>query len=293
MTASRHQPAVLDPPPPFARVLTFDLRSGADARPALDRLRDWFAPERTVLGVGLPLVVSLGKSVPGLRAFPALVGPGASFPSTQGAVWAMLASGDGDLQDRATGLSAALGDAFVLREEVATFRHREGRDLSGYVDGTANPVEDLAVKAAILSNRGAGLDGGTFCAVQKYVHDLRRFSGLTGDARDHVIGRSLATNDELPDAPPTAHVKRAEQEAYDPPAFMVRRSMPWGGVDENGLYFVAYGESLDRFERVLRRMAGVEDGVVDGLLAFTRAVTGSYYFCPPLRDGKLDWSTLR
>jgi hypothetical protein len=28
-------------------------------------------------------------------------------------------------------------------------------------------------------------------------------------------------------APPSAHVKSAAQESYDPPAFMVRRSMPW------------------------------------------------------------------
>jgi hypothetical protein len=34
--------------------------------------------------------------------------------------------------------------------------------------------------------------------------------------------------------------------------------------DATPLYFVAYGESLDRFERVLRRMEGVEDGIVDG-----------------------------
>jgi len=56
---------------------------------------------------------------------------------------------------------------------------------------------------------------------------------------------------------------------------MVRRSMPWGDVRQRRLYFVAYGESLDRFERVLSRMAGLEDGVVDGLATFTRAVSGA------------------
>jgi porphyrinogen peroxidase len=51
---------------------------------------------------------------------------------------------------------------------------------------------------------------------------------------------------------------------------------------------VAYVESLDRYERVLRRMAGLEDGEVDGLLGVTRATSGGYYFCPPLLDGALD-----
>jgi putative iron-dependent peroxidase len=35
-------------------------------------------------------------------------------------------------------------------------------------------------------------------------------------------------------------------------------------------------------------MTGSEDGVTDRLLSFTRAVTGGYYWCPPLREGKLD-----
>jgi putative iron-dependent peroxidase len=129
--------------------------------------------------------------------------------------------------------------------------------------------------------------------VQRWVHSLDQLSRLAVQTRDHVIGRSLATNEELPDAPPSAHVKRAAPESYDPPAFMVRRSMPWGGVDEHGLYFVAYGESLDRFERVLRRMSGAEDGIVDGLLGFTRAVSGGYYWCPPLgAKGRIDLSAL-
>ena len=68
--------------------------------------------------------------------------------------------------------------------------------------------------------------------------------------------------------------------------------MPWGTVHEHGLYFVAYGASLDPFERVLRRMAGLDDGVVDGLTRFTRAVSGGYYFCPPLKDGALDLRAL-
>ena len=66
--------------------------------------------------------------------------------------------------------------------------------------------------------------------------------------------------------------KRSAQESFDPEAFMVRRSMPFRDRNEHGLYFVAYGESLDRFERVLRRMAGLEDGIVDALLTFSRAV---------------------
>jgi len=288
------QPAILEPVPSLARYLEFDLQPGSDPRATLGRLRQIGAPERTVIGIGEPLARALGARVRGLRGFPGVAGVGCTFPSTQRALWVFLAGGDAtDLHDRARSLCSLLGDGVVVRDEVACFRYREGRDLSGYVDGTENPKGDAAVQAAIVAGAGAGLDGSSFVAAQRWVHRLDQIGRLAADARDAVIGRRMSDNEELPYAPLSAHVKRAAQESFDPPAFMVRRSMPWGGVNEHGLYFVAYGESLDRFERVLRRMAGLEDGIVDGLMSFTRAVSGGYFWCPPVdASGHVDLSLL-
>lgn len=293
MAAVRPQLDVAAPVPALARFLVFDMWADLDPRPALTRLRDARSASGSIFGVGQPLVRAAGANLEGLRAMPALAGPGAAFPSTQGALWAFLPGGDAsELHDRALAVARALGDGFLLKEEVHAFRYREGRDLSGYVDGTANPSGDAARGAAIVSARGAGLDGSTFVAAQRYVHDLNRFNALPQKERDHIIGRRLSDNEELEDAPPFAHVKRSEQESFDPPAFMLRRSMPWGGFEEHGLYFVAFGQSLDRFERVLSRMAGLDDGVADGLLRFTRPLSGGYYWCPPLSGERLDWSAL-
>lgn len=56
---------------------------------------------------------------------------------------------------------------------------------------------------------------------------------------------------------------------------------------------MAYAASLDPYEHVLRRMAGLDDGLPDALLRFTRPVSGGYYWCPPLRDDHLDLAALR
>ena len=56
--------------------------------------------------------------------------------------------------------------------------------------------------------------------------------------------------------------------------------------------FVAFGSSHDAFGAQMRRMVGLDDGIVDGLFRFSRPVTGSYYWCPPVTDGHLDLSRL-
>ena len=64
--------------------------------------------------------------------------------------------------------------------------------------------------------------------------------------------------------------------------------MPYGGVVQHGLYFVAYVAALDTFGRMLRRMVGLDDGIVDGLFQFSRPVSGGYYWCPPVAGSHLD-----
>lgn len=282
--SSRFQPTILEPVPPAGSVLVFDLEPGADPRKGLDVLRT--LPPRVIVGIGEPLALALNKRVPGLRSFGALSGVGMSFPAIQGALWISIGGDErGEVLDRALELRRKLR-GYRLIEEVDTFRYRGGRDLTGYEDGTENPKGDAAVEAAFTK------EGGAFVAVQKYLHDLERFTQFEAKARDAIIGRSFDTNEEIPDAVASAHVKRSAQESFDPPAYMVRRSMPWGTVSEHGLYFVAFVSELDKFERVLRRMAGLEDGVVDGLLTITRALSGGYYYCPPLDNGALDLRVL-
>ena len=245
--------------------------------------------EGVIMGIGEPWLRKLGTHLDGFRSFPGMTSPLGVIPSTQGDLWMFVGGRDqGKVLLTARSMLARLGPAFVAVEEVPSFRYADGRDLSGYEDGTENPTGERAVDVALVPGDEPGLAGSSFVAVQRWVHDLTLLERLPAVEQDHIIGRHRTLNHEIEDAPASAHVKRSAQESYLPEAFMVRQSMPWGTPSQHGLYFVAYGRSLDAFERVLTRMAGIEDGMRDALFTFTHPVTGGYYWCPPVLEGRLN-----
>ena len=288
---SSPQAGILEPLPPLGRYLTFRSRPDADPRACLAALAAQTATSTRVVGIGSSLARSLGKDIDGLDVFPRWTGHGVDVPSTPAALWCWLRGDDrGAVLHDGRALTATLADAFELESTIDAFQYSGGRDLSGYEDGTENPKGDDAVAAAIVSE--GELAASSFVAVQQWVHDLERFEALPQHERDNIIGRRQSDNEELDTAPTTAHVKRTEQESFDPPAFVLRRSMPWADADAHGLVFVAFGRSFDAFDKQLRRMVGADDAVVDALFRFTRPVTGAYYWCPPVHDGKLDLRVL-
>ena len=286
------QPAIMPGVPRVARYLTFNVQPGAEPVASIDRVQTLAIGDGIVVGIGEPLISHWGTSIEGLRTFPALSGPGVQVPSTQRALWVWLRGGDqGELVNRTIAIADSLDDAFRLNDVVDAFKHGDedlGRDLTGYEDGTENPTGDEALAAAFVQAGAAGMDGSSFVAVQQWVHDLRSFSALPQTEQDNIIGRRKSDNEELADAPASAHTKRTEQESFTPEAFVLRRSMPFAGADGEGLMYVAFGRTLDAFEVQIKRMVGLEDGIKDGLFRFSRAVTGGYYWCPPVRDGRLD-----
>ena len=287
------QPGILQAVPLVARYVSFAIAPEALTPAALPeslkRLAAAADGDSIVVAVGPGLVTALGASVPGLVEMPPLRGHGVEVPSTPIALWCWLRGTDrGDLLHLSRKLVGMLQPAFKLRHVIDAFRHKTGRDLTGYEDGTENPEGDLAEDAALVHGAGPGLDASSYLAVQQWVHDFDAFELLADDDRDHHFGRRLADNFELEDSPTWAHVKRTAQESFEPPAFMLRRSMPWTQSMQSGLMFVAFGESHRSFEVQMRRMAGQEDGIVDAMFRISNPVSGSYLWCPPLAQGRLD-----
>jgi porphyrinogen peroxidase len=293
-----YQPGIFEPIPPVARYILFQLSDPrlevAAIREALARLSPLVDGSDVVVGIGPSLAGVLGAEVPGLREFPDLSAHGVKVPSTPGTLWCWLRGSDlGDLLHVTRKVQKALAPAFAVRHVLDAFRHAwseggHGRDLTGFEDGTENPTGDKAEEAAFAHGLGDGLDGSSYVAVQQWVHDLDAFEALQDEARDHHIGRRLSDNEEIEDAPETAHVKRTAQESFDPEAFVLRRSMPWMMSMQAGLMFVAFGKSFDAFEAQMRRMAGYDDGMTDAMFQISKPVTGAYFWCPPMRDGRLD-----
>lgn len=267
--------------------LSIDLAPGGDAAKALKRVVAGYDLDWGTLGIGEPLTMALRRKVPGLSTFPAMSAPGSGVPSTQHGMWLMLAGAtQGAIFATLQKVRMLLGRDFVIVDSMATF-HNASHDLSGYEDGTENPKGAKAVKAAIVAS-GPGLAGSAFVGVQRWVHDLDYFNGLSQARRDNAIGRRLSDNEELEHAPKSAHVKRTAQEDFEPNGFMVRRSMSFASERAKGLEFIAYMAHLDTFTRQMRHMAGLDDGIADALFQFSRPVTGAYYWCPPVRGGRAD-----
>ncbi|MBI1824245.1 MAG: Dyp-type peroxidase [Nitrospirae bacterium] len=287
------QSGILAPVPRLARYLVFSLAPSADPRDALIKLGVLTDGGNTVVGIGESVVLALGKTIKGLRVFPSHAGTGLEVPSTPGALWCWLRGDDrGELVHRTRQIFQTVSPAFRPERVIDAFQFGPSRDLTGYEDGTENPKGNKAYEAAIVSGQGKDFDGSSFVAVQQWVHDLNCFDSMTVEEQDNAIGRRKSDNEEIKEAPPYAHVKRTAQESFEPPAFILRRSMPWADEKEAGLVFVAFGESFRPFEVLLKRMVGAEDGIPDGLFKFTRPVSGNYFWCPPVQNGNLNWGAL-
>lgn len=290
------QSAVLAEVPAVGRYVFFSLTGsdGGQIRHGLSRLSSFADSSNMLVGLGADLVQVLGGQVPGLRNFEALNVPAVSVASTPAALLCWLRGSDlGELVLQTRLVKQALSPAFALSHVVDAFRYGQGpnghgRDLTGYEDGTENPEGQAAVDAALVQGQGPGLDGGSFMAVQQWLHDLDAFEALTPLAQDNMVGRRRVDNEELDDAPASAHVKRTAQESFEPEAFVLRRSMPWVAGEQAGLMFVAFGKSFAAFEAQLRRMLGLDDTVVDALFSMSRPISTAYFWCPPVDGGHLD-----
>lgn len=219
-----------------------------------------------------------------LRPFTSLEGNGHTAPSTPGDIHIHVRSDRADLVFEACRrVMALLGNSMTCHEEVHGFRYLDKRDLTGFVDGTENPEGDLRAETALTGESDPEFAGGSYISVQRYIHDLTKWNSEPLKTQEDIIGRTKEENIEYETAekPAFAHVKRSGISNESGPLRIMRHSMPYGSVTECGLYFISYCFTPDNFDDMLKSMFfGDEEGVPDGLLDYSLAMTGMNYFAP-------------
>ncbi len=170
-----------------------------------------------------------------------------------------------------------------LARETQGFKFRDSRDLTGFVDGSANPKDDARMEVALIPE--GSCQGGSFVFLQRWKHKLAQFHTLSVSEQERVIGRTKPdsielTGDAMPD---NSHVSRTDIKREDKAVKIYRRSVPAGNPSEAGLQFIAFSAEQQRFGELLRSMYGLsEERISDNLLQYTSPLTGAYYYAPPL-----------
>ncbi|MCR8560294.1 Dyp-type peroxidase [Mucilaginibacter sp. BJC16-A38] len=184
--------------------------------------------------------------------------------------------------DMASAISDTLAPVAVSTEEVHGFRYWDSRSILGFVDGTENPQGQDRELFGMIGDDDPGYKGGSYLFVQKYIHDLTAWKGLSTEQQEKVIGRSKSNDIEMADdvKPSNSHIALAN---VGDELKIVRDNMPFGNMSTNemGTYFIAYASTFSTVQKMLDNMfIGNPEGNYDRILDFSTPKTGSLYFVP-------------
>jgi len=170
-------------------------------------------------------------------------------------------------------------------DEVQGFRYFDMRSIIGFVDGTENPSGREVGKFTLVGDEDPAFMGGSYVLVQKYLHDMTGWNGLSTSDQENIIGRTKLSDIELDASvkPSCSHSSLTTLEKNGQEVKILRDNMPFGrpGAGEFGTYFIGYARSPAPIEEMLENMfIGKPAGNYDRLLDYSRAVTGGLFFVP-------------
>ncbi|MDR2405012.1 MAG: Dyp-type peroxidase, partial [Deltaproteobacteria bacterium] len=223
-----------------------------------------------------------------LSPFQEIKGEKFTAPSTPGDLFFHIRTNRQDLaMELASLITESLGDAVFSIEEIHGFKYFDGRAILGFVDGTENPdIPDERYDFAVIGDAEPDFQGGSYCFVQKYIHDMIAWNKLPTEEQEKVIGRRKFNDRELSDEekPENAHnaVTNIENENGEE-LKIVRANMPFANPSrgEYGTYFIGYASTFSTTRRMLENMfQGDPPGNTDRILDYSVAKTGTLFFIP-------------
>ncbi|MEA2642008.1 MAG: porphyrinogen peroxidase [Chloroflexota bacterium] len=246
----------------------------------------------TVIGFGPTLLKDLTTDVPDdfqpFQTVASADGSGREAKGTQEEMLVWLHSMDkGDLWKTQWDLRQAMKGHMKVARETMTFIFGNSLDLSGFIDGTGNPLPAQDLEVAIVPEGEPGA-GGSHILAQRWVHDLEAFEKLPIAAQEAVFGRKKPDSARLDNPPPEshlAHVELREGQTADQSKpkrdEISRRSTPYAFHDGTvGLYFLAFCKTQAPFRERLRAMYGLDGQPRDKLTDYSNPASGSFYFAP-------------
>ncbi|GAB3019142.1 Dyp-type peroxidase [Bowmanella dokdonensis] len=180
-----------------------------------------------------------------------------------------------------------LKDQAELVEQVKGFRYLEGRDLTGFMEGSDNPRGMKKLAVAIVGDEDTDFAGGSYLHIQRYRHDLDRWNLLNIAQQEVIMGRTreegvpFASEDDCS----SSHYQRCRVlDEQGNPVQILTQNMPYGDMQSQGLFTVSCSRSPKAFSRILQsRILGDRLGNYDKLLDYTKAETGAAFFAPSIQ----------
>ncbi len=216
-----------------------------------------------------------------------LIGPdGFVMPATQRDFWLWISGPSiSQVYDVSSNVINELSAHATIVEDIAGWAYRQNRDLTGFIDGSANPSLLEAPEIALFPPEAPG-GGGSVLLFQKWRHNPKLFGGLSVSDQEKVIGRTKELSDEFEeeDLPPNSHVARTTLTEGGRELPIFRRNVSYGTPSDHGTVFVGFSNDQNRLHEMLKKMTGIPDGIRDALTRFTTPLTGSYYFIPPINS---------
>jgi porphyrinogen peroxidase len=276
--------------------LEFSLLPGSEPAQFVKAVVDIHEPRTTVGGVNLVVgfrpelwrgvsAETIPAALSGFNA-PMTGADGYVMPATQADLWFWIAGASYDVVfDTAREAIARLAKVATVKSELEGWSYRHSRDLTGFEDGTENPSLMIAPDIATIPESAPGA-GGSVLLYQQWEHNADAWASLPQDAQERVIGRTKPDSIEFAEdvMPDDSHVSRTTVEENGEERKIFRRNTAYGNALLHGTVFVGFSADQWRLDEMLKRMAGVGDGVRDALTRYTKPLTGAYYFVPSLQE---------
>lgn len=206
------------------------------------------------------------------------------MPATQADlfIWIAAANRAGAF-DNGVATLQHLQDVAQLDRETLGWGYRDSRDLSGFIDGTENPGLLEAAEDALVAADSPGA-GSSILLFQTWEHDSTAWNQMTTHSQEQAVGRTKDDSTELDEShmPESSHVSRTVIEQDGTELKIFRRNVAFGSPADHGTVFVGFSAEQTRMHRMIERMAGVEDGIRDGLTYAMKPTSGAYYVIPAL-----------